>query len=252
MSVEVALISQLIKLLRDDPAAHQLEILNKRVARLAYGFCIDGSSALEDALNQTKPQERERYVLLALEYFRQGYSRNEPPWTSLCAKAFPSVTVQSENPRCQALHQSGAWDQCESDRELEGKRIFEASRDTPRNILASYKTRFFNAKGIQITSKVYLNRARLRFTSVYELSDTSAPTAEMWQNVFVLERQARRLIKESVETGAKLSPSEGTFTFPVNAYQPVFIYVSDLPTIAYKTADGEVHRCTSSYRPPKT
>lgn len=123
MSVELTIVSLLLKILRDDPTAAQLKLLNERVQRLAYGFCVDGTNALEDAMEQSDAAERERLVRCALEYFRQGCSRNEAPWASLCAecvaRSYEALGKLQDSRRWMCR----AWDHLVTDHEAEYERI---------------------------------------------------------------------------------------------------------------------------------
>ena len=134
MSVELTVVTQLLKMLRDDPTASQLERLNERVQRLACGFYLDGISALEDAVGQHDPHERERLVSLALEYFRQGHSRNGVPWASLCAESVARCYQALGKSQDAGRWMRRAWDELASAHEAAAWSIVTYMKNHPKMV----------------------------------------------------------------------------------------------------------------------
>jgi hypothetical protein len=238
MSVELAVVSLLLKTLREDPTASQLKLLNERVQRLAYGFCLDGASALEDAISQHNPAERERLVSLALEYFRQGYSRNEVPWASLCAESVALSYQALGRPQDAQRWMLRAWERFLSDRQAEVKSGNEANRTS------------FVADLRQLVSPVSLRVGRRRlseiisgqYNPVYELFESAGSADEHWQKVFLLESQARRLIQLFPSMNIK-PPDNLYFNFPPGAQRPVYIHAKKTGGyhLGYISRDGDPH-----------
>jgi hypothetical protein len=238
VSVELAVIGILLRTLHDDPTAPQLKLLNERVQRLAYGFCVDGASALEDATGQRNPAERERLVSLALEYFRQGYSRNEVPWASLCAESVSLCYQALGRPEDAHRWMLRAWSRFVSDRNAE---LESASKASDINLIVGLKGAVSRS-----SLRVYRRRLKERMAGqirpVYELFESPfADADEHWQNVFLLESQARRLIR--LLSSMNIKPDEVDFRFPPEAQRPVYIYSKNTWAyyIGYVSRDGAAH-----------
>jgi hypothetical protein len=239
MSVELAVVGILLRTLHNDPTVPQLKLLNERVQRLAYGFCLDGASALEDATGQRNLAERERLVSLALEYFRQGYSRNEVPWASLCAESV-ALCYQALGQREDAQRwMLRAWSRFLSDRKAEVK---SANKASDVNLVVGLKGAVSRS-----SFRVYRRRLRERMAGqirpVYELFESPfADADEHWQNVFLLESQARRLIRLLSSMNIK-TPDDVYFNFPPEAQRPVYIYAKNTWAyyIGYISHDGSAH-----------
>lgn len=231
MSVELTVVTLLLKALRDDPTATQLKRLNERVERLAYGFYLDGISALEDAVGQQDPRERERLVSLALEYFRQGYSRNEVPWASLCAESVARCYQALGKSQDASRWMRRSWEQLLSAHDAISNSIINDAKDN----LKAFKEGFLSPKGL-----IQMLQRRL----IREIFDSPYSIGEQWQNIFLLELQARRLLDQLPVMGIDTDEdwSEECFWFPPDAQRPVYIYTpKKAELVGYITYDGVAH-----------
>jgi hypothetical protein len=239
MSVELAVVGILLRTLHSDPTVPQLKLLNERVQRLAYGFCLDGASALEDAVGQRNPAERERLVSLALEYFRQGYSRNEVPWASLCAESVALCYQALGRPEDARRWMLRAWSRVLSDRKAE---VESANKASDANLIGDLKEAI-SPVSFRVYKRRLGERMAGRIRPVYELFESPFAAAdEHWQNVFLLESQARRLIR--LLSSMNIKPSDDVhFNFPQEAQRPVYIYAKNTWEyyIGYISRDGVAH-----------
>jgi hypothetical protein len=238
MPVEMTIVSSIVKLLRDDPVASQLKVLNEHVQRLTYGSYLDGVSALEDAVGQHDPIERERLVLLALEYFRQGYSRNEVPWASLCAESV-AISYQSLGRTDDAQRwMLRAWERLIADRTAALAAVRERHQ-TPwvKKVAKEEISRQALLNSASDVKAWVLRRPRF----VYEPFETTLVTREHWQHIFLLEAQVRRLILRF--PAVNIAIPDVDLVFPAEAQRPVFIISKNKGLFAagYIANDGTAH-----------
>jgi hypothetical protein len=232
MSVELTIVSLLLKMLRDDPTVPQLKQLNERIQRLSNGSYLDGISALEDALGQQNISERERLVSLALEYFRQGYSRSEPPWSSLCAESVARCYQALNKPLDARRWMERAWDRWLSDYK---SILANISRDKKAKL--KYVKEDVGLQSWMALAKVVRNGLVGRRT-ITEISDTQWSVADQWQTLFLLESQARRLREQLGQMG--IVTAEVRLYYPPDAQRPVLINGLNSDYWGYITYDGEV------------
>jgi hypothetical protein len=237
MSVELTVVNILLKILRDDPTAAQLKLLNERVQRLAYGFCVDGANALEDAIEQSNVIERERLVKGALEYFRQGYSRNEAPWASLCAECVARSYQALGKPQDSQRWMLRAWERLLSDHKAEHDRIRQIYKP---NLIQGLKTDF-SSQQLKFDTMRLKNMIIGQSRLVYELVDLPNSGGEQWQNIFLLEAQAGRVLLHLQQINAQPSANLA-FIFPRDAKRPVFIS-GKKTVIGYVCYHDQIHLC---------
>jgi hypothetical protein len=234
MSVELTVVTLLLKTLRDDPTVPQLKRLNERVQRLAYGFFLDGTSALEDAIEQHDLHERERLVSLALEYFRQGYSRNEAPWASLCAESVAHCYQALGKSQDAQRWMNHAWERWLADRKAAMESIRRDSKESFKETKEGLSPRGWLREG-----RIVRDLLTAGHRPVIELFDSPWSIAEQWQNLFLLESQARRLLNELPMMG--IFPGQVSFHFPADAQRPVYINSRKGDYIGYVSYDGVTH-----------
>jgi hypothetical protein len=135
-----------------------------------------------------------------------------------------------------------AWDQLLSDHKSEDKRVKKI--DHP-NVIQMLK-RDFSSQQLKLDGTKLKDTLVGRSRFVYELADVPNLGGEQWQNIFLLEAQARRIHLErqqiSIAPSARLN-----CIFPKDAIRPVYIIIygvwANVVTIGYVCSSGNVHAC---------